>query len=57
MPGVSQLPVSPRPPVARAAKAKGLGGVILFGLPKTKDPKGLSGCDDPTGPSRAPSRR
>ncbi|HEX7600799.1 MAG TPA: porphobilinogen synthase [Polyangiaceae bacterium] len=49
MPGVSQLPVSHAAAVAREAKAKGLGGVILFGLPKTKDPKGLSGCE-PNGP-------
>ena len=49
MPGVSQLPVSHAAAVAREAKQKGLGGVILFGLPKKKDPKGLSGCE-PDGP-------
>ena len=49
MPGVSQLPVSHAARVAREARARGLGGVILFGLPKTKDPRGESGAD-PDGP-------
>jgi len=49
MPGVSQLPVRMAAETARAAAARGLGGVILFGLPKTKDPRGESGCD-PDGP-------
>jgi porphobilinogen synthase len=49
MPGVSQLPVRMAAETARAAASRGLGGVILFGLPKTKDPRGESGCD-PDGP-------
>ena len=43
MPGVFQLPVSHANVVAKAAHQKGLGGVILFGLPKEKDPSGLAG--------------
>jgi porphobilinogen synthase len=49
MPGVSQLPVRMAAETARAVAGRGLGGVILFGLPKTKDPRGESGCD-PDGP-------
>ncbi len=49
MPGVSQLPVSAAAEQARAAKSAGLGGIILFGLPKTKDPEGSSAFD-PNGP-------
>jgi porphobilinogen synthase len=49
MPGVSQLPVSQAAQVAREAHARGIGGVILFGLPKTKDAKGSSALD-PNGP-------
>ena len=49
MPGVSQLPVSAAAAEARRAKELGLGGVILFGLPKTKDAIG-SGSFDPNGP-------
>ena len=45
MPGVSQLPVKDAARVAREAKARGLGGVILFGLPKQKDEKGTSALD------------
>jgi porphobilinogen synthase len=45
MPGVSQLPVSAAAPVARDARARGLGGVLLFGLPKTKDARGSSALD------------
>jgi porphobilinogen synthase len=49
MPGVSQLPVSKAAEVAKQAAAAGLGGVLLFGLPKTKDARGSSGLD-PRGP-------
>ncbi len=49
MPGVSQLPVSMAAAEARRARELGLGGVILFGLPKTKDAIG-SGAFDPNGP-------
>jgi porphobilinogen synthase len=49
MPGVSQLPVSAAARVAREATKHGLGAVILFGLPKTKDARGSSALD-PNGP-------
>jgi porphobilinogen synthase len=49
MPGMSQLPLSMAAPQAREIAARGIGGVILFGLPKTKDARGSSGCD-PNGP-------
>jgi porphobilinogen synthase len=49
MPGVSQLPVKAAAATAKDAARRGLGGVILFGLPKTKDPRGTSGLD-PDGP-------
>jgi porphobilinogen synthase len=49
MPGVSQLPVKAAAAHAREAQKHGLGGVLLFGLPKTKDPRGASGLD-PDGP-------
>src|SRR6185295_12062524 len=49
MPGVDQLPVSDAKAQARAIKERGVGSVILFGLPKTKDDKGLAGLD-PDGP-------
>ena len=49
MPGVSQLPVSAAADQARLCKKLGLGGVILFGLPKQKDPRGEAACD-PDGP-------
>ncbi len=45
MPGVSQLPVSDAAKVAKEALARGLGGVILFGLPKKKDDRGSSALD------------
>ena len=45
MPGVFQQPVKEAAETARRAKKLGLGGVILFGLPKTKDPRGQSGLD------------
>ncbi len=49
MPGVSQLPVSAAAAQARLAREHGLGGVILFGLPRTKDATGSSAYD-PAGP-------
>jgi porphobilinogen synthase len=49
MPGISQLPVSAAASEAREAAALGLGGVLLFGLPKTKDAEGTSAYD-PDGP-------
>jgi porphobilinogen synthase len=49
MPGVSQLPVSAAAAEARRAREHGLGGVILFGLPRVKDARGTSAYD-PDGP-------
>src|SRR5262245_22203587 len=49
MPGVFQLPVKEAAAQARLAREHGLGGVILFGLPKTKDAEGSSAYD-PNGP-------
>jgi porphobilinogen synthase len=49
MPGVFQQPVAAAAEQARLAKKMGLGGVILFGLPKQKDPRGEASCD-PNGP-------
>jgi porphobilinogen synthase len=49
MPGVSQLPVATAAAMAREAVRHGLGGVLLFGLPKAKDARG-SGALDPDGP-------
>jgi porphobilinogen synthase len=49
MPGVAQLPVSAAAATAREAAKLGLGGVILFGLPETKDARGSSALD-PEGP-------
>jgi porphobilinogen synthase len=49
MPGVSQLPPAHAADIAKRAHALGLGGVILFGLPKEKDEIG-SGAFDPQGP-------
>ena len=45
MPGVSQLPVSAAAAQARLCREHGLGGVILFGLPRTKDATGSSAFD------------
>jgi porphobilinogen synthase len=45
MPGVSQLPVKGARQVAKDAAARGLGAVILFGLPNTKDERGTSALD------------
>ncbi len=49
MPGVFQWPVSSAAKVARDAASHGLGAVLLFGLPKTKDARGSSALD-PVGP-------
>jgi len=49
MPGVDQLPVGAAASQARSIKERGIGSVILFGLPKTKDARGSSGLD-PDGP-------
>src|SRR5258706_2020412 len=49
MPGVSHLRVSAAANEAREAAALGLGGVLLFGLPKSKDAEGTSAFD-PDGP-------
>jgi len=49
MPGISQFPVSAAAAEAREVAALGLGGVLLFGLPKTKDAGGSSAYD-PEGP-------
>ena len=49
MPGVFQLPVKHAREHAKELVKRKIGGAILFGLPKTKDPMGMSGCD-PDGP-------
>lgn len=49
MPGIDQLPISAARAQAKAIKERGVGSVILFGLPKTKDERGSSGLD-PDGP-------
>ncbi|MGH7270808.1 MAG: porphobilinogen synthase [Polyangiaceae bacterium] len=49
MPGVSQLPVKDAASAAKEAARRGLGGVLLFGLPRAKDPRGSSALD-PDGP-------
>lgn len=49
MPGVDQQPIRAARELAKSIKARGVSSVILFGLPKTKDPRGDSGLD-PDGP-------
>ena len=49
MPGISQLPVKAAAEQAKELVRRGIGGAILFGLPKTKDARGSSGLD-PDGP-------
>jgi porphobilinogen synthase len=49
MPGVFQLPVRSAAATAREALRRGLGGVLLFGLPSSKDARGSSALD-PDGP-------
>jgi porphobilinogen synthase len=55
MPGVFQLSVDEIVKEASAAKAEGVPGVLLFGLPDTKDPGG-SGAADPEGPVQSAVR-
>jgi porphobilinogen synthase len=49
MPGVVQLPVGAAARIAREAAKAGVGGVLLFGLPASKDDRGSSALD-PGGP-------
>ncbi len=49
MPGIDQLPVKAAAAQARELARRGIGGALLFGLPKSKDPRGESGLD-PDGP-------
>jgi len=49
MPGHSQLSVDELIPVVKEAASAGVGGVILFGIPASKDETG-SGAWDPSGP-------
>ena len=49
MPGHSQLSVDELTPVVKEAASAGVGGVILFGIPSSKDETG-SGAWDPAGP-------
>jgi porphobilinogen synthase len=49
MPGVFQLPVRAAAQTAKDAVRRGLGAVLLFGLPATKDARGSSALD-PAGP-------
>ena len=55
MPGVFQLSVDEAVKEAQAAQADGVPGVLLFGLPETKDAAG-SGAYDPEGPVQAAVR-
>ena len=55
MPGVYQLSVDEAVREAAAARADGIGAVLLFGLPDTKDTVG-SGAYDPEGPVHAATR-
>src|SRR5258708_15327041 len=55
MPGVFQLSVDEIVKEASAANAEGVPGVLLFGLPPTKDPAG-SGAADPEGPVQSAVR-
>ncbi|MBF0627010.1 MAG: porphobilinogen synthase [Magnetococcales bacterium] len=45
MPGVAQLSIDEALPVAREAQQLGLGGIILFGIPKIKDSHGSDAVD------------
>src|SRR5919198_882373 len=55
MPGVFQLSVDEAVKEAAAAKAEGVPGVLLFGLPDGKDPVG-SAAYDPEAPVQAATR-
>ena len=46
MPGVSQVSVDELVKDAERARSLGLGGIILFGLPETKDATGSEACDE-----------
>lgn len=48
MPGVSQHPLDSLPAVVEEAAAAGIGGIMLFGVPATRDAVG-SGAVDPDG--------
>ncbi len=49
MPGNNQMSVDVLSEVARRAQDAGVGGIMFFGIPDTKDAKGTSGWD-PAGP-------
>jgi len=49
MPGHAQLSVDELLPVVKEASSVGVGGVVLFGIPASKDERG-SGAWDPAGP-------
>jgi porphobilinogen synthase len=55
MPGVAQLSVDEAVKEAAAAKAEGIPGVLLFGIPAAKDPTG-SLASDPEGPVQSAVR-
>lgn len=46
MPGVSQWPVARVAAEAEAARRAGLGAILLFGIPRTKDATGTESFDD-----------
>ena len=46
MPGVDRLSISQAVQEAGEAAARGLGGVLLFGIPDAKDPEGTGAYDD-----------
>jgi porphobilinogen synthase len=46
MPGVDRVGVEEAVREAGEAHALGLGGIILFGIPETKDPEGSGAWDD-----------
>src|SRR5215213_6077045 len=46
MPGVAQTSIDEMLVDARAAASLGVGGVLLFGIPDAKNPKGSSAWDD-----------
>jgi porphobilinogen synthase len=48
MPGVSQHSLASLAAVAKEAVGAGIGGLMLFGVPRTRDARG-SGADDPDG--------
>src|SRR5258708_9852860 len=55
MPGVSKLSVAEMVKEESAANGEGVPGVLLFGLPPTKEPAG-SGAADPEGPVQSAVR-